>query len=240
VGKSVELFVRLSYTLRVKSVRIVEECRKFVNEEHFPVWGIIGSIIGLVFILTPQLFYVGTYGEPFSMFNHYVSELGELGVSQLAMMFNLGMMLAGIFFVPFMIGLGLYLNNIIGKLAGLVGVFSACAIYMVGIFPMNFRAEHGLAAISFFLSGLVMTLLWAFGILAQKEVRVPKIFSLGGFINTIIFALFLYGPWEGITDLAIRPAFNMVVTLEWAIYFAIVIYMCILAIYVWKKEKVIR
>ncbi len=216
---------------------LAEECRKFVNKEHFPIWGIIGSIIGLVFILTPQLFYVGTYGEPFSMFNHYVSELGELGVSQLAMMFNLGMMLAGIFFIPFMIGFGLYLNNIISKLAGLVGVFSACAIYLVGIFPMNFRAEHGVAAVSFFLSGLVMTLLWALGILAQKEARVPKILALGGFINTAIFALFLYGPWEGITDLATRPAFNMVVTLEWAIYFAIVGYLFILSLCVAKREE---
>ena len=43
------------------------------------------------------------------MFNHYVSELGELGVSEFAMMFNVGMMIAGIFFIPFMFGLGLYI-----------------------------------------------------------------------------------------------------------------------------------
>jgi hypothetical protein len=218
-------------------MKLVEECRTLVNKKHFPVWGIIGSIIGLVFILTPQLFYVGTHSEPFSMFNHYVSELGEIGVSQLAMMFNVGLMLAGIFFVPFMVGFGLYLNNIIGKLAGLVGVFSAIAIIMVGIFPMNYMTEHGLAAISFFLSGLIMSLLWAIGILAQKDARVPKVFSLGGFITTTIFALFLYGPWEGISDLSTRPAFNMVVTLEWAIYFSIVGYLFILALYVWRKER---
>jgi len=216
---------------------IREECGKLVNEEHFPIWGIIGSIIGLVFILTPQTVYVGSHGEPFSMFNHYVSELGEIGVSEWAMMFNLGLMLAGILFFPFMIGLGLYLKNIVSKLAALVGVFSAIAIYMVGIFPMNFSAEHGLAAISFFLSGLVMTLLWAFGILAQKEVRIPKVFSLGGFINTAIFALFLYGPWEELSDFDPRPTFNMVVTLEWAIYFSIVGYLLILSLYVWRKER---
>ena len=216
---------------------IREECRKLVNEEHFPAWGIMGSIIGLAFILIPQTVYVGTHGEPFSMFNHYVSELGELGVSELAMMFNLGLMLAGILFVPFMIGLGLYLRSMVSKIAALVGVFSAIAIYMVGIFPMNFSAEHSLAAISFFLSGLVMTLLWALGIFAQKEARVPKILSLGGFINTAIFALFLYGPWEGLSDLDARPAFNMVVTLEWAIYFSIVGYLLVLSLYVWRKER---
>ena len=214
---------------------IVEEIRIFINEKHFPMWGIIGSIIGLVFILTPQLFYTGTMGEPFSMFNHYVSELGELGVSEFAMMFNVGLMLAGIFFIPFMFGLGLYLDNIVGKIAAIVGAFSALSIYLVGIYPMNDATMHGITAISFFLSGLVMTVLWSFAILAQKEVKIPKILSLGGFINAAIFALFLYGPWESFST--VRPDFSMRVTLEWAIYFAIVGYLFVLALYVWRKEK---
>jgi hypothetical membrane protein len=214
---------------------LVEEIRIFVNEKHFPQWGIIGSIIGLVFILTPQLFYTGTMGEPFSMFNHYVSELGELGVSEFAMMFNIGMMLAGLFFIPFMIGLGLYLENIIGKIAALVGAFSALSINLVGIYPMNNAIMHGITALSFFLSGLIMTVLWSFAILAQKNVKIPKIFSLGGFITAAIFALFLYGPWEGVG--AVRPEFSMRITLEWAIYFAIIGYLFGLALYVWRKER---
>jgi len=212
-----------------------EEIRTFVNEKHFPEWGIIGSVIGLVFILAPQLFYTGTLGEPFSMFNHYVSELGELGVSEFAMMFNLGLMLAGLFFIPFMIGLGLYLENTVGKIAAIFGAFSALSIYLVGIYPMNNAVMHGITAISFFLSGLIMTVLWSFAILTQKNVKIPKVFSLGGFINAAIFALFLYGPWEGVG--AVRPEFSMSVTLEWAIYFAIVGYMFILALYVWRKER---
>ncbi|MCJ7817928.1 MAG: hypothetical protein MUP60_03675, partial [Candidatus Thorarchaeota archaeon] len=156
-------------------------------------------------------------------------------VSEFAMMFNIGLMLAGIFFIPFMIGFGLYLENIIGKIAALVGAFSSVSIYLVGIYPMNNAIMHGITALSFFLSGLIMTVLWAFAILAQKKAKIPKIFSLGGFITAAIFALFLYGPWEGIGD--VRPEFSMRITLEWAIYFAIVSYMFVLALYVWNKEK---
>lgn len=214
---------------------IIEELRIFFDEKRFPIWGIIGSIIGLVFILTPQLFYTGTMGEPFSMFNHYVSELGELGVSEFAMMFNVGLMLAGLFFIPFMIGLGLYLENIVSKIAAVVGAFSALSIYLVGIYPMNNAVMHGITALSFFLSGLVMTVLWSFAILAQKETKIPKIFSLGGFINAAVFALFLYGPWESFGS--VRPDFSMRVTLEWAIYFAIVGYLFVIALFVWRKKK---
>jgi hypothetical membrane protein len=195
----------------------------------------MGSVVGLIFILTPQIFYEGALGEPFSMFNHYVSELGEIGVSELAWMFNIGMIIAGILFTPFMIGLGLYLNNIVSKIALLVGVFSCVSIIFVGIYPMNYVTGHTISAMSFFLSGLVMTLLWALAILVQKENRVHKGLSLGGFINMAIFTLFLYGPWE--SSGGTRPEFSMSVTLEWAIYFAIVGYLLIVALYVWRKEK---
>lgn len=209
--------------------------RQLVDEKHFPLWGMVASLVGLIFILTPQLFYSGSEGEPYSMFNHAVSELGELGVSELAWMFNFGMFLAGILFIPFMIGLGLYIDNIISKIAAIVGVYSAVSIVFVGVYPMNYLYEHSVAAISFFLSGMVMTLLWAIAILVQKEAKLHKGLSIGGFINMTIFALFLYGPWEGWG--APRPEFSMRITLEWAIYWAIVGYLLVLSLYVWRKEK---
>ncbi len=169
------------------------------------------------------------------MFNHYISELGELGVSEFAIIFNIGMMIAGIFYIPFMFGLGWYLENVFGKIAGIVGAFSSLSIYLVGIYPMNNATMHGITAISFFLSGLIMSILWALAILVQKDVKIPKIFSLGGFINVAIFVLFLYGPWDSFG--ATRPEFSMSTTLEWAIYFAIVSYMFILALHVWRKER---
>ncbi|MHA2395516.1 MAG: DUF998 domain-containing protein [Candidatus Thorarchaeota archaeon] len=209
--------------------------KELVDEKHFPLWGLVASLVGLVFILTPQLFYVGSEGESFSMFNHAVSELGELGVSELAWMFNMGLFLAGILFIPFMIGLGLYIDNNISKIAAVGGTYSAVSVALVGVYPMNYLYEHSITAISFFLSGMVMTLLWAIAILAQKEVRVHKALSLGGFINMTIFALFLYGPFGSFGPP--RPEFSMRITLEWAIYWAIVGYLLILSLYVWRKEK---
>jgi hypothetical membrane protein len=209
--------------------------RELMDEKHFPLWGVIASLVGLVFIVTPQFFYVGSEGEPYSMFNHAVSELGELGVSELAWMFNIGMVLAGILFIPFMIGFGLYIDNIISKFTAVIGVYSAASIVLVGVYPMNYLSEHTVVAISFFLSGMVMTLLWGIAILAQKEAKIHKGLSLGGFINMIIFALFLFGPWGGWEGT--RPEFSMMLTLEWAIYWAIVGYLLILSIYVWRKEN---
>jgi len=210
------------------------------SERHFPLWGIAGSLVGLVFILGAQVPYSGRYGEPFSMLNYFVSELGELGVSEFAFLFNSGMILAGLIFIPFMIGLGLYMDNIVSKIAGAVGVFSAVSIFLVGIFPMNYLAEHSMAAMSFFFSGMIMVGLWTVAILLQKQVKIPKGFSLGGVINFVIFFLFLYGPWESVGNLSTRPNIWMVPTLEWGIYFAIIGYLLVLSVYVWKRETGVR
>jgi hypothetical membrane protein len=210
--------------------------RELVDERRFPIWGLVASFVGLVFVVTPQFFYVGDEGQPYSMFNHAVSELGELGVSELAWMFNYGLMIAGLLFIPFMIGLGLYIDNIIGKIAGIVGVYSSASIVLVGIYPMNFSSEHAFAAISFFLSGMIMVLLWALAILVQKEVRLHKGLSLGGFVNMTIFALFLYGPFGGFSQ-SPRPEISIRITLEWAIYWAIIGYLLAISLYVWRKER---
>lgn len=214
-----------------------ETIKKLVDARHFPLWGIVASTIGLVFILGAMIPYEGTIGEPFSIFNHFVSELGELGVSEFAMMFNIGMILAGFTYIPFMIGFAIYLDNIISKIAGLVGVFTSISIIFVGIFPMNYSMEHYSAAMSFFLSGMIMVVLWAIAIFIQQALKIPKYMALGGVINFIIFALFLFGDWGSLNDVMARPDFHMIPTLEWGIYFAIIGYLLLISLFTWKRSK---
>ncbi|MGY5875558.1 MAG: DUF998 domain-containing protein [Candidatus Thorarchaeota archaeon] len=211
---------------------IQEKVLRLIDEKHFPLWGILGSVIGYVFILVPMIPYTGRLSEPFSIFTHYVSQLGELEVSEFAWMFNLGMILAGITFIPFMIGLGRYLENNIAKIAAIGGAYSSVSIVLVGIYPMDFSTEHVLAAMSFFFSGMIMVVLWAISILMQRTAKIPKAFSVGGLVNAAIFAGFLFGP-----DYEI-PGFSLRITLEWGIYFAIVSYLLVMAVYVWRKERI--
>ena len=218
-------------------MKLKETVNKLVDAKHFPLWGITASIIGIVFILGSMIPYVGTYGEPFSIFNHFVSELGELGVSEIAILFNSGMILAGITYIPFMIGFGIYLENVVGKIAGAVGVFSSVSIILVGFIPMNYTMEHYTVAMSFFFSGIIMVVLWAIAILIQKTGKIPKYMSVGGAFNFIIFALFLFGDWGSFPDTSVRPDFHMITTLEWGIYFAIIGYLLLISLVTWNRRN---
>jgi hypothetical membrane protein len=224
----------LSRSIR-KSGGITVDIRDQLTK-YFAHFGILGSLAGLVLILGSMVPYVGTEGEAFSIFNHYVSELGEIGVSEAAVMFNVGLMVAGFLFIPFMVGLSLYLKNYAAYLAGTVGVFTSLSIVLVGVFPMNYSFEHGVTAMSFFLSGMVMVVLWAIAIVLQESPKISKVLSIGGVINFVCFAGFLYWAEPTATG-SLRPDFSWRTTLEWAIYFAIIGYLFAIALYVWIKGR---
>jgi hypothetical membrane protein len=211
--------------------------RRIFDEAHFPLWGFVGSAVGYLFILGAAIPYRGREGEPYSFARHFVSELGEIGVSDAAILFNTGLILAGFLFIPFMIGLGMYLDNIFGRIAGVVGVYSSVSIIFVGIFPMNYSEQHYLSAMSFFFSGLLMVLLWTLALLLQKESRIPKILAFGGLVNAFCFAAFLFGDYGSFSELSERPAFWLLPFFEWSIYFAIISYLLLISIYVWKKGR---
>jgi len=54
-------------------------------------------------MLISGLAYVGKQGEGYSLRNHFVSERGELGVSQLAVMFNWSLITGGLVSTVFVI-----------------------------------------------------------------------------------------------------------------------------------------
>ena len=80
--------------------------------------GIVGAgAIGIGSVVT-AIVYRGADGEPYSPLNHFVSELGELAQSELAGVFNAGLMVGGICFAVFMSGLAASRPGSLRLLAG--------------------------------------------------------------------------------------------------------------------------
>ena len=135
--------------------------------------------------------YVGEAGESYSFLNHYISELGQVGVSHLAPLFNTGLILGSFVSIVFTVGLGMYIKNTAAKIAMGVGVFSGIACILVGFFPMNNLHTHTIVATSFFVSGMLMVAIFSVAIARQKEARIPKLFSIAGVVVVGVFIAFL-------------------------------------------------
>lgn len=196
-------------------------------------FGIIGSLILLLGIFSSGLLYRGKKGERYSIFNHFISELGELGVSRAAVVFNAGLVAAGILLIPFCIALGLLIPHWLARIGMAAGVWAALSCVGVGVFPMNHLKSHARVALSYFRSGLVMAFFFTLAILFQPaDQRVlPLTATLFGVLTIAAYAAFLAFPWKSRDEDVPtedrlnpeqekeRPRFWLMPTLEWAIFF---------------------
>ena len=204
-------------------------------------FGLAGTLIVMVTSGAAAAIYRGKHGERFSVLNHFVSELGELGVSKGARFFNLGLLLGGILLVPFLLSLGLALNSWLGWLGTLAGAAAGLSLAAVGIFPMNDLEKHSRAALAYFRSGLGMVCLYglAFFFQSSGEPVVPQTASILSLLSAACYAGFLLmtgkAPEENADDVLEpdeekeRPRVWALPVVEWLVFFSTVGWLFLIA-----------
>ena len=196
--------------------------------------GLAGTLIVLGSSGAAAVVYRGSQGEQFSILNHFVSELGEIGVSRWARLFNMGLLLGGLLVVPFLFNLGLRIGSWLGWLSSLGGAATGLALAAVGIFPMNDQEKHAWVAMTYFRAGLAMVCLFGLAFLFQpagQEV-VPAYTSGLSFLAAACYASFLFlskpKPEENPVDVLDsenepkRPRIWMLPIVEWLVFFSTV------------------
>jgi hypothetical membrane protein len=211
-------------------MNLVERAREHPLMKHFHWFGIAGSLLMVACVIVPMVAYVGTEGEHFSPLNHFISELGHVGVSRLAPVFNAGLVASGILYLPFTLGLGIALGGWWAAAGTVAGLVAAVAVACVGFFPMNNLPPHYAAAMTFFRSGLLTVLLSGIAIQRQRPGRhaVDRRANVASVAAVLAFAAFLL--WiqvqpGGASDfhnglIATRPAIWPSAILEWSILVA--------------------
>ncbi|MHA1488451.1 MAG: DUF998 domain-containing protein [Promethearchaeota archaeon] len=188
-----------------------------------PYWGIIATIILVTGFIIPSIAYSGEKGERYSFLNHSISMLGEVGVSELAIFFNICLIIGGVFTLVFFTGLSLYVENKMAYLGGIIGVVSSIGGSFVGIFPMNYYDLHWIVSLIFFFGEMLAVAVFSIAILIDDEKKIHWIFSILGVIVVVFFGLLLFYPYAE-TDLARfyndnllldRPAFLLHTFFEW-------------------------
>jgi hypothetical membrane protein len=216
---------------------------------NFAYFGMAGAGLVVVCSLITGMFYRGPYGETYSLLNHFISELGEVGISPLAWLFNLGLIVGGLLLIPFSLGLGLSLLGWLPKLAIVAGFATALALSGVGIFPMNNLEPHITVAMTYFRAGLITVILFGLAIQLQPRGRtlLDKRANWASLIAALCYASFLvYStqmPLSNGTD-ALDPGFRSerpiawpLAVLEWAVFFSTILWFGVIAIVSRKGQK---
>ena len=199
------------------------------NPLLFQWLSLAGAASAVLGSLIAGLAYRGRLGERYSPLNHFISELGEEGVSRRAWAFNWGLIVCGLCLLPACVSLGLLLPGVWSKLGLAAGVVTAVSIALVGVFPMNKLTPHIRAAVTYFRFGLVMVLFFTVAIAAQPEnpPLLPRLIALVGLPAVASYAYFLlysrvsYAAPENPLDTKLqkaRPRVWRMAAAEWAIF----------------------
>lgn len=146
-----------------------------------PICGFLGLLAFFLFVLTAVVLTPG-YGIATQF-------LSELGIGEAGIIFNVGVVVSGVFFALFFLGLRARFKNLYWQLGSVTGVFSSLALMGVGAFSLNRPDLHFTFAFLFFaLMGVSLMLV---NLAIYKELRYRRIFILG-FLAVIADAVLLF------------------------------------------------
>ena len=209
---------------------------------NFSTWsGLIGPLVILLGSLITALGYTGLEGQAYNPLNHFVSELGKVGLSQLAVVFNASLIVGSTLNAIFMITLSKNIQGWLRYPLGGLGLATAACGGLVGIFPMNNLDYHILFALGFFNLGLLVALAYSLVFLFGKIHPYPRWLSIPGFLNAAAFFAFNNFPsqidegvdfQEGMQGLlSNRPDFIPLALMEWVVVLGILVWFSLLSIY---------
>jgi hypothetical membrane protein len=208
--------------------------------DRLAIWaGLIGASVIALGSIVAAIAYTGVKGESYSPLNHFVSELGELGVSELARVFNVALNIGGVCFVLFMIGLAATRRGRLRYVYGTTGVIAGVGGAFVGVFPMNDLDKHGLAALTFFVLGMVTVLLASVDFVRAPDPRFPRWLSVIGGAAVVAFAIFLViltGEAGGLAHPEERVAIWPLTIFEWLLIVGILGWVFLTA-FAWRRAS---
>lgn len=210
--------------------------------ESFPWFGLIAGIILLFGVLISTKNFSGMKKEPYSLLNHFISELGDPRFALHNTLFNTSLILGGLIMIPFVVGIGLFFHSLLGNLILGLGIFCSVCCSLIGLFPEDKVKPHFLIAGIFFIGMGLLMLLCAITILIQSTL-VPVWLGYVTLILLVPFCSFIIDtmmlskeelkltdtPWAW--DPKERPKFWRNPFLEWVAYFTILFWIFLFAIF---------
>ncbi len=197
------------------------------------------AIIGIASVVA-AIPYRGSAGEGYSPLDHYISELGEVGQSQLAAWFDIALIVGGAGLAAFAILLGGRMSGRLRYLFLLFAVVSGISGTLVGVFPMNDLRVHRVVAGLFFETGWLMVLVFCIW-LARGGSGFGRWLLIPGAVAVVASLGFIlvYAGADGGSAFAaptVRPAISAITVMEWAALITLLAWFVAVAIDVGRRR----
>ncbi|MDX2163616.1 MAG: DUF998 domain-containing protein [bacterium] len=201
------------------------------------LFGFFGAAVISLGALVTAIPYVGGQGQSYSPFNHFVSELGDTQESELASVFNIALIVGGLAFAGFMIGVALRFTGVMRYVIGIGGVLAGIAGALVGVFPMDVDlAAHGTVALAFFQGSLVLLIVFSLYVGFARQTAYPRwlaLVALPMIISNAVFVSIVLGGGEDALAAPVggRQDFWLTTVSEWGVIIFLMVWVTVIAIW---------
>lgn len=186
--------------------------------------GLGGPVVVAASALATAAAYRGRDGRPYSPVNHWISELGEEGVSRLAPLFNAAVFIGGVSLATFMASLAAVRRGPLARAYGFAGLVGGVAGALVGVFPINRVAPHGITSGVFFNLSVAAIALASVDFATRPDERFGRAQAGIGALSTLAFVGFAVTTAAAIRAMGLealdppedRDDVSWMTTLEWA------------------------
>lgn len=208
--------------------------------------GLSGLVVIGIALFVPASVYVGRAGEPYSPLNHFISELGEVGVSRLAWVFNAGLVVSGVLLGLLLAVIGWRLESRRARVGGVFGGIAGVGVVGVGLTPMNDLIPHLQWAFVFFWGGMAALVLSTSALWRDQGRHLPRWLARVGFASALVFVVFLAHPFVvGPPDRRMldpasgvaRPIIWDHAVLEWLVLLAVLVFAGCGAAALWRVGR---
>jgi len=171
-----------------------------MNPRKWPLTSLSGIIVILLYCVFTLISWA-FYPAPFSPWTNYLSRLGNFNYSPFgAYFYNLGCVLTGAALIPFFLGLNKWrsegrLSKILLIGGQIVGILSAIALIMIGIFSEDQGSPHMTASSTFFVLNFIVLILTNVALLWHpKFLKVIAVYGFSVNVLSLGFELAVGGP----------------------------------------------
>jgi hypothetical membrane protein len=189
--------------------------------------------------------FIGRTQEGYSLFNHFISELGHPSFSPLSQLFNSSLMITGLLLFLFFLGLFFFLKHPLRYMYLPVACVASICCFLVGVYPANQIQMHVRVAAGFFNLALLGVLLFSISVFLEKgKHHFHRLLSYSGLLPLFFLAAFtimrLSNPvnFSRAHILEIfkhRPAFWLFPFLEWGVFFSMMCWVLMISYALYQK-----
>ena len=219
---------------------------KHPNAHTTAMFGIFSCVLVFMGAFASAWFYSGRTHEQYSIFNHFISELGNTNYSGHAYFFNDAMIVAGLTIMVFMVGVTKLLVSKSRYALLASGLVAGLLCSLVGYYSSDQFDIHFVVAGGFFNCTLLSSLIFCFTVVREKgKGYFPPMLAMVGILPVVTLGVFILLQASHTNDFRnghvhglfyARPAFWALPFAEWLVAISLMAWILIISGYLYYRQ----